>query len=408
MVRSLFPSRFDAAGFDSRRDLLYVTSRASTFAEGGQERDWLIDGFLSVFPERSVVMQWGEIPTPNGLPAFRDTRSLEPIRLRANIAARLRTDRARVHQSADVLVRRLADLFGDDISEPMRAQAADRAANRELARPSVEVQLSSLLERTQAKVLVLPEATYGANVSLIALAKRRGVVVAEPQHGWIGAAHPAYNFGDIMWDEDFAGLLPDVLLTFGEYWARDLRFPGEVIPIGKPQLEDAAADVTPFAKRPLEILVASSVSHPAATERFVLRLSRLLPVGWLVRFRPHPSERDLIAERYPGLAADSGVVIDTEKDLYRSLRRARVVIGVDSTVLFEALKFDCMIMSRSSASNPYYVGGLFGVPLSDETGPEEAVRRLNEIGEPPSLTADSVWQPDARDNFKRWVDRLEV
>lgn len=406
LLRSVLPNRWDGARFGATRDLVYVTSGITTYAEQSRERNWLVEGFLADFPERSVLMQWRDVPSPNGPPAFRDTRTLGPMLLRASISARLRRDRARVHASAATLVRRLARLLGDDIDEPTLAQIADREANRELARPRVEREFSRLLLRTRAKVLVIEDACYGSHASLVALAKSRGILVAEPQHGWIGSSHPAYNFGGAMSDPEFSRLLPDALLTFGDFWGHHLRFPGRIVPIGKPHLDVLAVGAPPVSDRPREILVVSSVSHPNATDRFVVRLRRLLPPGWMMRFRPHPSERGTVSSRYPELAVEDGVVIDEEEDVYRSLARVRVVVGVESTVLFEALKFDCAVFVRESATTPYYLGSVLGDPLPDETGPAHIAQRLDDDRQRARVPVDSIWRPRAQDNFRHWVESL--
>lgn len=406
LLRSLAPNRWDGARFDAARDLLYVTSGVTTYSERARERNWLVEGFVDEFPDDSVLMQWREVPSPNGPPAFADTRTLEPMLLRSSLSARFRRERRELFASATALVTRLAGLFGDEIDESTIAEIADREANRELARPLVEREFSRLLRRTRAKVLILEDASYGSHASLVALAKERGVLVVEPQHGWIGSSHPAYNFGAAMSDPALARLLPDVLLTFGEFWGGELRFPGRIVPVGKAHLDSLSAGTEPVTDRAREVLVVSSVGHPEATDDFVVRLRRLLPSEWRVSFRPHPSERGAIASRYPKLDAEDGVLVDEEEDVYRSLARVRVVVGVESTVLFEALKFGCTVVVRESATTPYYVGDVLGDPVPDDVGPELVVRRLEEGAGRSGVPLDAIWRPDARSNFADWVQSV--
>jgi hypothetical protein len=406
LARSLLPRRWDGSRFRGRREFLYVTSGVTTSADHGRERNWLVDGFLGEFPRQSVLMQWREVPSPNGVPAFPDTRTLEPLLSRGAISARLRRDRARVHASAAELVARLGQLLDDEIDPATLGLIADREANRELARPRVEREFEALLERVRPSVLVLEDACYGSHASLIALAKERGVRVVEPQHGWIGPSHPAYNSGASMREPASARLLPDELLTFGEFWGRGLRFPGRIVPIGKPHLDDLAAQAAPFHARPRVLLVVSSVSNPATTDDFVVRLRRRLPSDWTVRFRPHPSERAVVASRYPGLVEEVGVELDGADDVYRSLGTTRVVVGVESTVLFEALKFDCLVFTRATDTSAFYVSSIFGDPVPDADGPEVIARAIGDGIEPARVAADSLWRPDARSAFAAWAEGI--
>jgi UDP-N-acetylglucosamine 2-epimerase len=130
--------------------------------------------------------------------------------------------------------------------------------------------------------------------------------------------------------------------------------------VGKPHLEERRRATQPLIDRPLELLVISSVSDPAQATESVMAIRRALPKKWKVIFRTHPAERALERERYSDIASNNGVEFDEKPDVLNSLASARVVVGVSSTVLFEALAMGCRVVVRDDVSAEFYVGDLFG------------------------------------------------
>src|SRR5690606_30011352 len=137
------------------------------------------------------------------------------------------------------------------------------------------------------------------------------------------------------------------VLTFGSFWSDGIRHPAEIVVVGKPHLEEQAILTPAPEERPRTVLVVSSVADVESTTEFVLALVAGLPEGWGVKFRPHPSERADYRERYQQLAK-ANVAFDLEPDVYVSMAGARAVVGVASTVLFEAVAMGCDVYVRRS------------------------------------------------------------
>lgn len=243
--------------------------------------------------------------------------------------------------------------------------------------------------------------SYTYNGESLGLMKDAGAYVVEPQHGWIGPSHAAYNFGRVFEDPSLRRALPDELLTFGEYWSESIRHPGRVTAIGKPHLERQAASAE--TTRPKQILVVSSRTDPARTDAFVVDLHHAVGADWAIAFRPHPGERAESARRYPRLSSTPGITIDTEPDVYESLKRTAVVIGEASTVLFEARAFGCEVIPRESAFAETVIGDAFGPRVTEV---EETATRLQTLvgGQEMAAVSDPrIWAPDAVGTYTRWL-----
>ncbi len=400
VARGYLPSRWDAVRRARRHDVAFYVSGATLAAERGRARNWLVDDFAQAVGD-GLVVQVRPLPAEMGPPLFRPTLSMEAAVSRARWRARGTVLAPDLVRSMD----RLLDAFGRHLGQPAGAFGAIGKAVRrtELQRPFQIDELRRLLDRVQPKVVLFDNGSYSYLGEWVGLMKDAGAWVAEPQHGWIGPSHAAYNYGAAFDRPALRRALPDELLTFGTYWSESIRHPGVVTAIGKPHLERQAA-AAPTA-RPRRILVVSSRTDPEATDAFVVGLRAAVDPTWSIVFRPHPGERSETAERYPRLSKDPGVVIDTTADVYETLAQSAVVVGEASTVLFEARAFGCHVIARDSAFADSVIGDAFGERVTDVAG---AARRIAELGGDDGVVAGldpSIWAPQSAAAFRSWVER---
>lgn len=400
---AFLPRARDARRLRGPRPIVHLLGGTTDYRVGSTTRNWLVGDYLDAYPQQSVALQWADLPAAPA--AFEPTRSLSSLRVRSAVYGRLTPGASAVAAQVSQLTREFARLLDAPISVETLGEIVATATFVEATRRRVEKPLLTLLDRLQPQVVLMEDASYGSWSGLIAAVKRRGVRVAEPQHGWIGPTHGAYNFGAAMSSPELSATLPDELLTFGSYWSSGIRVPFSTTDIGKPHLETMARGALPWQDRPHEVLLVSSISDPEGANDLALALARRLPEGWTLRFRPHPSEREVAPTRYGPMLAHARVTLDLEPDVYASLATARAVVGVASTVLFEALALGCRVFAVESAYAPYYVGDLFG-PLVD--GPQNVDVIVDGLAEPsstvPRATLDAIWKPGATENFRAWMD----
>lgn len=386
------------------RYLFYTSGMTVRRTERGQ-KNWLVDAFAHAVEDEAVVLQ--KAPFRFGARThFPATFTFDRALAAAEVKARLRPLRGKEMSVVREVVRAVLDEFTFPIEEK-QGERIESLVLFQLARArGIEASFARVLDRVRPEVVFMDGAAYGNMAGQIAMMKDRGIRVVEPQHGWIGSAHPAYNFGRVMEETVLQRAFPDTLLTFGEFWSSEIRFPAEVIAVGKPHIEEMAAESLPLDERPREILVVSSVTDPDEMSDFTLALRDALPDSWSVTFRPHPSELADAHVRYSRLVGASGVALDHRSDVYESLREVRAVVGVASTVLFEALAFGCRTFVKECDFSD-----VFGHPaLGEQIGGPDSLKRLARLLEeektqkrlPDEVTR--IWKPGA---VRTFVDLLD-
>jgi hypothetical protein len=399
LAGAMRPSRWDARTLRSRRRALYLVSGVTTFRADGREHNSLVGDFAERFRDASAILQWRPMTAP---PAFSPTRSLDPLVTRAAAMTRLSrrsVDGAAVHRIVGDIAHRLDTRITDRQIDDIAATAVYAAS----LEPQFLGAVSRILDRVSPQVVLMEDASYGGWAGLVAVLKSRGIAVVEPQHGWIGPSHGAYNFGAAMRAPELAATLPDELLTFGDFWADGIRHPAPVTAIGRPHLERMAQRAWPVRDRSRDILVVSSVTDAMQMTDVVLALRAALPAEWTIRFRAHPSERAQAGSTYGRMLAAPGVELDGISDVYDSLSRARGVVGVTSTVLFEAVALGCRVFALDTVFTDYYVGNVFGPRVQ---GPDDVHRIVDGVGDdsraPAGVARDALWKPHPMDNFAAW------
>lgn len=402
LVKALLPSRWDARGFRGRRDVCFLVGGNTTTHVGGREGNWLIGDFAEQAAKRSVVFQWRALPSAYGPPAFPATRSLDPALARADFVAHRRQPSAATVRTVERLVDRFAELIDAPMDDARLADAKASAMKLISLQLPMKDEIDRMLDHVQPRVVLFEDGSYGYRGAYIAQIRAQGALVAEPQHGWIGGAHVAYNYGAAYAQPALARTLPEELLTFGDLWSESIRHPARLTSIGKPHLARRAAAAP--RDRDREVLIVSSVADPAETDEFVMQVRSSLPTDWSVRFRPHPGERDMVGIRYPRIASSPDVELDLDPDVYDALSRARAVIGVASTVLFEAAAFGCQVLVRDTSFAEFIVGDTFGARLRSA---EEAVSRLLSAATKDLMhgpTDSRLWADAPTNRFGAWLD----
>lgn len=187
---------------------------------------------------------------------------------------------------------------------------------------------------------------------VVAEAKSRGITTIELQHGRIGSTHIAYNYIYNGTIETFA----DYMFVYGDYEKEIPRFPiknERVISVGYPELERRAAyyaNIKKNYKRKVIVFI-SGPSDGDVVSQYALQMRNNPKLKQMrMIYKLHPSEYGQWQEWYPHLA-NSGleIVADNLHDIYYYIGHSDYVVGISSTVLFEATEFNteiCIIKER--------------------------------------------------------------
>lgn len=270
-----------------------------------------------------------------------------------------------------------------------------------------------IFDRCRPKLILLEDGCYGPNSLILKWAKRNGIVTAEPQHGQIYENHYAYNYGmNILESKEYRQHFPDYLLTYGSYWNAKTNIPSEKVVIGNPHHEEQLKRLDRSAPRFPDkkvILIASSSNDPAAVCRFAISLTEIADrQRYQILFRPHPSEKPVLRERYGGILASGRILLDQEPNIYKSLSEAHTLVSEPSTIVYEALGICRRIYILDVPSAGFY----FPKP------PFPKIHHADEIfpdpsgpsgqGEETVPAVDSVWEAGWKSRYRGFVDSIET
>ncbi len=228
-----------------------------------------------------------------------------------------------------------------------------------------------LLDKYQIEKVYLVVSYFLA--PLIDAAKRRGIQVFELQHGVINRYHLGYSFPDR--EHGSLAYFPDGLLMWGGNWPSTRHLPlasAAKIDYGFKFFEQNKIQYAQLQKKPRKALVVSQSVHGNALAEFLLENLAAL-TGWDISYKLHPSEFNR-HQNYPDLsrlvASDANVEVIEGGDVHSLLAESEIVIGVFSTVLFEALEFNCQV----------YVCPLSGWEYLDEMLNDGQMLPFSELG----------------------------
>ncbi|GGD72287.1 hypothetical protein GCM10007269_14270 [Microbacterium murale] len=398
LAKAFLPNRWDARQFARRHDVMFYVGGGTLSTSDGRARNWLVDDFAETSGNATIV-QRRPLPSPIGRPAFTPTLSMEGGTARSRLWARGYTTPPETVKAIDRLMKAFAQRLG--VSDDQIAGIRSRVMRAEAHRPYELAELRHVLGRVKPRVVIMDTASYTYNGETVGVFKDAGAYVAEPQHGWIGPSHAAYNYGRVFKHPSLLRGLPDEVLTFGDFWSESVRMPVPVTAIGKPHLENRVRSAP--ANRPRQILVISSRAEPEATDAFVMDLRAAVDADWNIVFRPHPAERGAVESRYPLIVQDDRVSIDRASDVYESLAEARVVVGVASTVLFEAVAFGCQVVARENAFAASIIGDTFGPRVQTASEVAERIAGTEHSSSTSAATDPYIWRPDAVEGYRAWL-----
>ena len=179
--------------------------------------------------------------------------------------------------------------------------------------------------------------SYGKE-ALIAAAQDLNIEVIELQHGIITKYHIGYNFLDVK-----IPYFPDKLLLWGEYWKANVDLPKNVkIELyGYPYLKRQYEKYKNIEKNLNQVIFISQGTIGKSLSEKAIEFTKENP-DLKVVYRLHPGEFLRWEKEYKNLYENRNlenleISDNNEKNLYEYLFESEYLIGVNSTVIYEAL-----------------------------------------------------------------------
>lgn len=374
----------------------------------GKDGRWLgrvNDYLVNAHPEGTLLIEDSHqkrFKRPRGVPRL---RYHDWIRIRAAVLSRfsrLSGPPAEDRESVGAFLARLRATAPVPLAETDYARMESDLLRLAARLPHYHASYAALFARARPRLVFLEDACYGSQAYILKWAKDAGIATAEFQHGVVVPSHPAYNYGPAGFDPAYRPYLPDHILTHGEFWYRGIRVPAKAHVVGNPHFSTKLAERSGGAARRAAGRKALIVSQADVTDRLVALahdLRRRDP-GLEITFRLHPAEAGF-QERYRSLEGLPGVAISKSGDIYDLIDGSDWIVGVSSTVLFEAVGLRRPVFVYDTPQARLYIPETFGTWFRDAA---DLLGRLALPAEGAGIGTESVWATGWRDNYRRFLE----
>lgn len=252
------------------------------------------------------------------------------------------------------------------------------------------------------KLLMKEDACLGGSaVPIIHAARMNRMVVAEFQHGTVSAGHDGYNVAEALRDDQkYKATLPDLMLTYSDWWSSQINMPIRRITIGNPYMSEFHNQLEPASGNADKILI---LGDGVSTHDYLMLAKAIAEMikgnDRQVVFRPHPFERaNVDASSMPDM-----VTLDESANLVAAFLTADMVVSELSTGLFEAVGVvENIVMWETEKTKFFYPELPF--PSFRTLEQLEPLILANDIMQ--KLTAEDLWAPNWQLNYRKFVDNI--
>lgn len=187
-----------------------------------------------------------------------------------------------------------------------------------------------IIDKAKPEFAIVEDACYGYDKAyIIKLLKDKGIKVLEAQHSIVGPYNPAYNYS-YSEDSEYAEYMPDIFMSYGEYWKKRLHIPVRIIPVGNPNFYKNASTKKEIKGR---ILIALSSDTSYWVEFIRDYISDNNEVDIVIKSHPLITE---ILKDFDEFNEIKGIELVSKGNIYDYLSEAEYVMSDKSTVLLEA------------------------------------------------------------------------
>lgn len=234
---------------------------------------------------------------------------------------------------------------------------------------------SRIFEKIKPKIIFFDDASYGSlHASVMRCANERHIVTAEFQHGYVGSTHWAYfHSKKLCKNKEYSSYYPKLFLTFGDYWNNNIQIPGEKIVIGNPHVFEKISGASKDKKINNSILFISGGLFPEnidlmgnITKRF-MKIIKDRKEEYKIVYKLHPKESKIYNKYLEYFAGFNNIQVVKDRDIHELMAQCEVIVGEDSTALFEALLYTENIFVYESIRSRLAISKELGTWFKDES-----------------------------------------
>ncbi|MDX8549501.1 hypothetical protein KHC33_01385 [Methanospirillum sp. J.3.6.1-F.2.7.3] len=229
--------------------------------------------------------------------------------------------------------------------------------------------------------------------------RENGIKTVEIQHGFISPGNPVYNYPHDEYNH-IKEYLPDYLLTYGQYWSNQVTSPKKVISVGNPLLNQLVDDFKNLPVLHKTILIISQGNITSKLVDIAIFLSKTFP-KYSIFFKLHPVEITF-KKRYEALYHYENIKIIKHDDVYKLIGSCDIIIGYNSTVLFESIAFKnkrILILNNNSVPD--------GIGYKFSTNEELRNAILDSNLGYPTVDSKYYWEPNWEKHFSSFLKEIK-
>jgi hypothetical protein len=318
--------------FSGKHDYLFWGHQRRKLQDDGQWWDIYFDPIYEEIDLDHVhleVAHWTDHLTPA---KTRNLRYIDMPVYTGTIARELFASRYSIDPESVSTLRSLEGALKRKFDTPIEllTMVREKLVQRKVRKPLYRL----LLNRIQPKIVVLTVSYH--RETFIEVCKDMNIPVVELQHGIIRPHHLGYSYPNNRSKHTF----PDYLLVFGDYWKNTVEFPippENIYSVGYPYL-DMMNEQYSSCKSTDQVIFISQPHIADQLTQFAVKFEEISDFSSVYKLHPHEYEN--WEKRFPHLKRSPIQVVTHEPRLYRLLSESTVQVGVNSTVLYEGLKFN--------------------------------------------------------------------
>jgi len=384
-------------------DIISFGANASNVLNDKQYFNRIHDYYNFVFPENTIFFELPDNFEYRKPRAFKNTYYHDYIRimpiLRGKLNKNIPPKQIRV---INAFVDYLKSNFDKTIDDSFYETIKTRLIKEEKRLKYRKRCFLKLLDKIKPKVLFLNCAHYGDESYIIKWAKERGIITAEFQHGVVSKMHPAYNYGAaILNSEEYRKYTPDYFLTYGEYWNKQIKIPGETYVVGNPHFHESMKKYKGIKEEENTILI---VSQWTLTKEFV-EIAKYLAREFKnkkIIFKMHPKEMKNYNLIKP-LEAFKNIEIQRDGDIYELLAKYEIIVACYSTTVFEALAFNKRIYILDNSYSKNYVPKEIGIRFKNFTELRDLI--INKVKNENKEDIENYFNSNWKENYKKFIEQ---
>jgi len=380
-------------------DIVFFGSDISNIRLGNVYYNRLTENFANEYPEKTILLESSEKKNYKRPRTYSKVFSRDFLTISAKKSSSASIDQKDLEQ-INFFLQFLKEYYSSIEDEAFWEKIKKALIRHAIMLPFLYNEYQKFFKKVSPKIIFLDCACYGgSNIPLIMAAKDLGISVAEYQHGHVSLAHPAYNYSSQL-PTLYKYYLPEFFMSYGKYWIENSRIPIMIYEIGNPYLSDTVLQRTNITKK-RQILYISFAPDPEHCVKEIIYLNKLLSgKEYTIVFRIHPKETLRLHTVYKPII-DAGISIDTQP-LYETLNHTMYVIGNFSTVLFEAVMFDCIVFVRDNLCNRENMAmSKFNVFCSIENLVDDILSKNYKTTE-----KNDLWANDWREKYRQLINSL--